>query len=642
MKKSILIIISILFTTNIFSQETLMTINDEKISINEFENIFYKNNEDIEITKEYLDEYIDLFINFKLKVKESKELGYDTLSSFVKELDGYKKQLSKPYLRDNNFNENLFNEALERIQFDINASHILIKIENNDAKSALNEALSIRNQIISKEISFADAAVKYSDDEYVLDSKGNLGYFTAFMMLYDFESVAYNSSIGEVSVPVKTQYGYHLILVNDKRKAVGERKVAHIMFKTGKGANTKKINESYKKASETYDLLTKGDKFVEVAERFSEDRSTAVKGGVLPSFGVGKMVREFEEATFSLKLPGDFSKPFQTPYGWHIVMLLEDNPVKLDDDLFLSVKQKIEKDSRSKLSNEFMITKLKDLYNIKIYKENFNFLRKIAVNEVSKSAWDNELLIDGDKKIFKIESKSYSLKELSDFIINNQKKNNDFDQLYIEFLNLSLLSYEESQLENKYPEFKNLLKEYKEGILLFDITNNNVWKKAVEDSAGLSNYFNENLSDYKWNERLDVSIFTCLNYNVSYKVRNQLYKLKRGLIKDIDVLNKINSSSPLNVQLVSGQFSKNENNIVDQIVWKKGISKSIKNDDGSYTVVFVHDILNARAKNLNETKGKVISDYQKFLDLTWIKILRAKYKVDLNKNLLYSLISQSF
>ena len=617
-----------------------MTINDEKISINEFENIFYKNNEDIEITKEYLDEYIDLFINFKLKVKESKELGYDTLSSFVKELDGYKKQLSKPYLRDNNFNENLFNEALERIQFDINASHILIKIENNDAKSALNEALSIRNQIISKEISFADAAVKYSDDEYVLDSKGNLGYFTAFMMLYDFESVAYNTSIGEVSVPVKTQYGYHLILVNDKRKAVGERKVAHIMFKTGKGANTKKINESYKKASETYDLLTKGDKFVEVAERFSEDRSTAVKGGVLPSFGVGKMVREFEEATFSLKLPGDFSKPFQTPYGWHIVMLLEDNPVKLDDDLFLSVKQKIEKDSRSKLSNEFMITKLKDLYNIKIYKENFNFLRKIAVKEVSKSAWDNELLIDGDKKIFKIESKSYSLKELSDFIINNQKKNNDFDQLYIEFLNLSLLSYEESQLENKYPEFKNLLKEYKEGILLFDITNNNVWKKAVEDSAGLSNYFNENLSDYKWNERLDVSIFTCLNYNVSYKVRNQLYKLKRGLIKDIDVLNKINSSSPLNVQLVSGQFSKNENNIVDQIVWKKGISKSIKNDDGSYTVVFVHDILNARAKNLNETKGKVISDYQKFLDLTWIKILRAKYKVDLNKNLLYSLISK--
>ena len=640
MKKSILIIISILFTTNIFSQETLMTINDEKISINEFENIFYKNNEDIEITKEYLDEYIDLFINFKLKVKESKELGYDTLSSFIKELDGYKKQLSKPYLRDNNFNENLFNEALERIQFDINASHILIKIENNDAKSALNEALSIRNQIISKEISFSDAAVKYSDDEYVLDSKGNLGYFTAFMMLYDFESVAYNSSIGEVSVPVKTQYGYHLILVNDKRKAVGERKVAHIMFKTGKGANTKKINESYKKASETYDLLTKGDKFVEVAERFSEDRSTAVKGGVLPSFGVGKMVREFEEATFSLKLPGDFSKPFQTPYGWHIVMLLEDNPVKLDDDLFLSVKQKIEKDSRSKLSNEFMITKLKDLYNIKIYKENFNFLRKIAVKEVSKSEWDNELLIDGDKKIFKIESKSYSLKELSDFIINNQKKNNDFDQLYIEFLNLSLLSYEESQLENKYPEFKNLLKEYKEGILLFDITNNNVWKKAVEDSAGLSNYFNENLSDYKWNERLDVSIFTCLNYNVSYKVRNQLYKLKRGLIKDIDVLNKINSSSPLNVQLVSGQFSKNENNIVDQIVWKKGISKSIKNDDGSYTVVFVYDILNAKAKNLNETKGKVISDYQKFLDLTWIKILRSKYKVELNKNLLYSLISK--
>ncbi|MGY8980330.1 MAG: peptidylprolyl isomerase, partial [Flavobacteriales bacterium] len=208
MKKSTIIIITILLaSTNIFSQETLMTINEEKISIDEFENIFYKNNEDIEITKEYLDEYIDLFINFKLKVKESKSLGYDTLPSFVKELDGYKKQLSKPYLRDNNFNENLFNEALERIQYDINASHILIKIDNDDSKTALNEALSIRNQIINKEISFSEAAVKFSDDEYVLDSKGNLGYFTAFMMLYDFESVAYNTPIGEVSIPVKTQYG---------------------------------------------------------------------------------------------------------------------------------------------------------------------------------------------------------------------------------------------------------------------------------------------------------------------------------------------------------------------------------------------------------------------------------------------------
>jgi len=641
MKKSTIIIITILLaSTNIFSQETLMTINEEKISIDEFENIFYKNNEDIEITKEYLDEYIDLFINFKLKVKESKSLGYDTLPSFVKELDGYKKQLSKPYLRDNNFNENLFNEALERIQYDINASHILIKIDNDDSKTALNEALSIRNQIINKEISFSEAAVKFSDDEYVLDSKGNLGYFTAFMMLYDFESVAYNTPIGEVSVPVKTQYGYHLILVNDKRKAVGERKVAHIMFKTGKGANTKKINEAFKKISETHDLLTKGDKFVEVAERFSEDRSTAVKGGVLPPFGVGKMVREFEEASFSLNSPGDFSEPFQTPYGWHIVMLLEDNLVTLDDDLFLSVKQKIEKDSRSKLSNEFMISKLKNLYNIKVYKENFDFLRKIAVKNVSNSTWDNSLLKDGERKIFTIESNPYTIKELSNFILNNQKKNNDFDQLYIEFLNSSLLSFEESQLENKYPEFKNLLKEYKEGILLFDITNNNVWKKAVEDSAGLSNYFNENLSNYKWNERLDVSIFTCLNYNISYKIRNQLYKLKRGIIKDVDILNKINSSSPLNVQLVSGQFSLNENDIIDKIDWKKGISKSIKNDDGSYTIVFVHDILNARAKNLNETKGKVISNYQKYLDSTWIKKLRSKYNVDLNKNLLYSLISK--
>ena len=458
------------------------------------------------------------------------------------------------------------------------------------------------------------------------------------MMVYDFESVAYSTPVGEISIPVKTQYGYHLILVNNKRKAVGERKVAHIMFKTGKGANAQKIDAAYKKISETYDLLSKGEKFAEVAERFSEDRSTAVKGGVLPPFGVGKMVKEFEEQAFSLNKLGSFSKPFRTEYGWHILMLLEDSPVSLNDELFLSVKQKIEKDSRSKLSNDVMINKLKELYDVKIFKENFNLMRRLAVKDVLKSSWDAKSLKSPNVILFRIESNDYLLSDFSSYLTSNQKKNNDFDLLYQQFLNESLLSFEESQLQSKYPEFKSLLNEYKEGILLFDITNKNVWKKAVEDTIGLGNYFNENILDYRWEERVDASIFTCLNFNIAFKVRNELYKLKRGSIKEVDILNKINSSSPLNLQLVNDKFAKGKNKYIDKVSWKEGISKNIKNSDGSYTIVFVKDILEPRSKNLNETKGKVISDYQKHLDSIWINMLKSKYTVSLNTQLLYSLI----
>jgi len=355
--KNYILLILLIFNLNTYSQDILLEIDNDQITLDEFSHIFNKNNENEEIDKAYLDEYVELFINFKLKVKEAKNLGFDTVPSFINELEGYRKQLAKPYLRDDNFNDELFDEALDRIQYDINANHILINIvdENND--EALNKIKDIRKQILNGNISFEEAAVKFSDDKSALENKGNLGYFTAFMMVYDFETAAYTTPIGEISQPVKTKYGYHILKVNEKRKAVGERKVAHIMFKTGKNAKPKKIQEAKDKIFETYELLKNGDRFAEVAERFSEDRSTAVKGGVLPPFGVGKMVSEFETKSFELQNLGDFSEPFQTDFGWHIVMLLEDNPVIMNDDLYLKVKTGIERDSRSKLSTDFMAKK---------------------------------------------------------------------------------------------------------------------------------------------------------------------------------------------------------------------------------------------------------------------------------------------
>ena len=636
--KNYILLILLIFNLNAYSQDVLLEIDNDQITLDEFSHIFNKNNENEEIDKAYLDEYVELFINFKLKVKEAKNLGFDTVPSFINELEGYRKQLAKPYLRDDNFNDELFDEALDRIQYDINANHILINIvdENND--EALNKIKDIRKQILNGNISFEEAAVKFSDDKSALDNKGNLGYFTAFMMVYDFETAAYTTPIGEISQPVKTKYGYHILKVNEKRKAVGERKVAHIMFKTGKNAKPKKIQEAKDKIFETYELLKNGDRFAEVAERFSEDRSTAVKGGVLPPFGVGKMVSEFETKSFELQNLGDFSEPFQTDFGWHIVMLLEDNPVIMNDDLYLKVKTGIERDSRSKLSAEFMAKKLKDQYKIKVYKENFNSLRRAAVKDVKNGIWDGKNALDLDNPLFKIESMTFYQNDFTDFILKNQKNNNNFDNLYLEFLDKSLFVFEETQLEKKYPEFKALLNEYKEGILLFDLTNKNVWKKAVDDSIGLADYFSRNIDKYKWEERVSASVYSCIDLSTAKKVKNLLYKLNRGNTDNETILEKVNKESPLNLEISTKYFSRGENEYIDNISWKKGISKDIKKDDGGYVIVNVMDVLPAGNMSLNDVKGKVISDYQKYLDDQWISQLRNKYKFSVNKELLYSLI----
>jgi|TARA_B110000438_G_scaffold227254_1_gene221662 peptidyl-prolyl cis-trans isomerase SurA len=638
MRKITLLILTVIININVYSQDNLLEIENESISLDEFNNIFNKNNDNQVIDKKYLDEYIELFINFKLKVREAKELGYDTLSTFVDELEGYRKQLAKPYLRDDQFNEEMFDEALERVQYDLNASHILININDENNDIALSRINNIRREIINNNISFEEAAVKYSDDKSAIENKGNLGYFTAFMMVYVFESAAYSTKVGSISQAVKTQYGYHLIKINDKRKAVGQRKVAHIMFKTGKSASKKKIDESNKKIFETYNLLKNGDPFAEVAERFSEDRSTAVKGGMLPMFGVGKMVPVFENIAFGLKNIGDFSEPFETDFGWHIVMLIEDYPVELNDDLYLKVKTGIEKDSRSKLSSEFMSKKLKELYTIKVFKQNFNSLRKLAVKDVSKSSWDGKNAINLKNPLFKIEGMTFNQDLFTEYILKNQKNNNDFDMLYLDFRDICLFKYEETQLENKYPEFKILLNEYREGILLFDLTNKNVWKKAVDDSLGLSKYFANNLNKYNWDKRVDASIYKCINLATAKKVKSLLYKLNRGNINNSEILDIINKESQLNLQIISNKFVKDDNDYIDSIDWKTGISKDIKDDDGSIVIVNITDVLEAGSMTLNEVKGKVISDYQKYLDNNWISYLRSKYKYSINKELLYTLI----
>ena len=630
------ILLFIIVSVNSFSQN-ILTINNEGVSLDEFKNIFYKNNHDEKIDQNYLDEYIQLFVNYKLKVKEAEALNMDTVSTFISELAGYKKQLAKPYMRNKEFDDNMIREAYDRMLKDVRASHILINIEEDD-KESYNKALSIRKDILEKKISFSDAAKKYSEDKSASYNGGDLGYFTAFMMVYDFESAAYNMKIGDISMPIRTKYGYHIIKVTDKRDAVGEVQVAHIMFKINQ-EDKNSINVAGQKINQVYERLKSGEEFSDVAERFSEDRSTAVNGGRLPPFGVGKMVPDFEEVAFGLLNVNDISIPFKTDFGWHIVKLIDKKPVSSLSVLKDDITNKISRDSRSDLSKSSLIAKLKKEYKIVNKVSVFSSLRRHAFVKVSNGTWSSDYENISDV-LFTIDTMLVRTQEFIDYILINQKSGSDFDVMYQEYVNQRLLDYEKNMLEYKYPEYKSLLKEYREGILLFDLTNKKVWKKAVEDTVGLQNYFNMNIQNYMWGDRVNATIYNCASGNISRSVKEYLFKKKLGIrVSEKDLLDKMNMENPLNLNIVSNKFSVNDNEYIDMVEWKKGLAKDIKLDNGSVILIDIYDVLDKEPKKINETRGKVISDYQNYLEQNWILELRKKYNISIDYSILYSLIN---
>ena len=641
MKKIGLSILCGVFAFAISAQD-LLTIDNQRISLDEFKNVFYKNNNNTELTKEYLDEYMQLFVNFKLKVKEADELGLDTIESFISELDGYRIQLAKPYLKNKEFDKNMLTEAYNRMKLDIKASHILIKVDENASLQQKNKAydkiLSIRSSILDSTISFIDAAKLHSDDKSALNNGGNLSYFTAFMMVYDFESAAYSTKIGEISMPVKTKYGYHIISVSDKRKAFGEVKVAHIMFKSNEGADDNKLKEAKDNIYKVAELLNDGEVFSDVAERFSEDRSTAVKGGNLPAFGVGKMVPEFESVAFGLKQVGDVSNPFRTQYGWHIITLLERKEIPEFELVKAELKTKIESDSRNELSKEALFTKLHKTYKVVNNPKVFTAFRKKTANAIALGKFKSSL--KDNSKLVSINGKGITVNSFVNYILSNQKSGNNIDQLYIDFINEELLAYEESQLEINYPEYKNLLQEYRDGILLFNLTNTKVWTKAVKDTIGLQNFYSENMSNYLWSDRVDATIYSSIDLATAKAVKRAIYKKHRGNLTDSKILTEINDNAPLSLQINSKNFVKGENKFIDSVDWKIGIAKDIKTKDGSYIIIDIKEVLSSGIKKLNETRGKVISDYQNALEKEWIAELLKKYNVSVNKDVLYTLITQ--
>ncbi|OGX84268.1 peptidylprolyl isomerase [Hymenobacter coccineus] len=505
------------------------TLGPVAVPASEFAYVYRKNNGTAADygTRASVAEYLELYTNFRLKVLEAERRGLDTTQAFKRELDGYRQQLAQPYLTEKSVTDQLVQEAYDRMGQEVSAAHILIRVAPDaapaDTLAAYQKVMALRQQVAGG-ADFGALAKQQSEDPSAKENGGSLGYFTALQMVYPFETAAYKTPVGQVSPPIRTRFGYHLIKVNDRRAAQGEIKVAHLMVRVNAHAPAADSLTAKKKIDELYARLRKGEGWDKLVAQFSEDAGSAANGGELPPFGTGRMIPSFEATAFRLQKPGEIAPPVQTPYGWHIIKLLERQPVPAFATMETTLKNKVAKDSRSELNRAAFLKRIR---------QEDQFLEIPAVKAQVLARADSSLVAgrfkyaapaaaaDAKKKkpgaadnsvLFTIKQQPYYAKDFLQYVAQNQRPRPGaqpafvMEQLYDQYVDQRLTDFEKNALDTKYEDYRMLAKEYRDGILLFQLMDEKVWSKAIEDSVGLKKFFAANQDKYQWGPRTQATV----------------------------------------------------------------------------------------------------------------------------------------
>ena len=618
--------------SQISNDDVLFSVGDEPILAQEFIRVYNKNLEIVQDeSQKDIDAYLNLFVNYKLKLQEAKSIGLDKKPSYLKELKGYQKQLSKKYLTESNVTEALIKEAYDRMSYEIKAQHILVRIEEyeKDTTAYYKKILNFKERFFKQGFESVKTSVHNGNTVFVED----LGYFSSFKMVYDFESAAYNTGVGEISDPFRTQYGYHVVKVLDKRKSQGEVTVGHIMISLNE-------NDSLAKAevriNELYKMLQQGQKFESLAQQFSEDKSSAKMGGKLKSFKTGQLASaEFEKVAFSLQNNGDISIPFKTSYGWHIVKLYNKTPLASYEQLKSDLEQQVKRDSRSKLISSAMSKKLRQNYKVPEAAVVLPNFLEFFDEEFFKNTWTLSESFEGSKQFIVIGNNQLVYSDFYNYL-NNSKRGlkvrqsvTDFvTTQYENFVNSEVLKYHEENLEFVNVDFANILNEYREGLLLFDLMEDKVWNAVKSDTAALHAFYESNKKDYLNPEKVKAILVTSPK-------KEFIKKAKKLLIenKTVEEIKQQINTSDQNILVTTGMLSKNTNIIPEDFLMKIGLSDIYKWNK-AYHIVMVTEVLPESIKTFEDAKGLVISDYQIIYEKNWMEVLSKKYKVSVNKEVL--------
>ncbi len=651
MNKFILLTFTLILGSTALSQDdaVIMTIDDKKITKTEFLQIYLKNNNAPKYDKESLDEYVELFTKFKLKVAEAEDLGYDTIPKLVKELRGYTKQLALPYLVDSLKTEALVKEAYTRTANEVRASHILMKVDPKaspaDTLLAWNKIIALKERIEGGE-DFGAVAKKSSQDPSAINNEGDLGFFTAFQMVYQFEDKAYNTEVGKISMPFRTRFGYHILKVDEKRAARGSIETAHIMVAARESEGQPAMADARKKIDEIYELLNKGGNFEELVKKFSDDPSSVDKQGKLPTFGTGtttRMVPAFEDAAFKLKNDGDYSMPVKTDYGFHIVKRLNWTEVPGFETLEENLSSRVAKDERSKQTQNSFVAKMKTEYK---FKDKSKKGLKWFYENVDSTYFEGKFSADQvikNKPLFTMDKKKFNSRGFAQFLQENQRGIRDIgsinvliDNQYKIWEKKTILDYEESKLTGKYPDFKALVTEYHDGILLYEVMSDLVWNKAMKDTTGLKAFHAEYKTEYVWGTRLDSDVFECYSAEAAKTVYGLLTSEGADSLEVVEIVGLVNVESELNVRHRNSKFDTSKIRYLTDQKLNLGVNK-VYEYDGKFYVIRVAEILEPSQKEFSEAKGAITSDYQNYLEQEWLKELRTKHTVNINKEALYSI-----
>jgi peptidyl-prolyl cis-trans isomerase SurA len=610
------------------ADRVLFSVDNKDILTSEFLYLYHKNNQGKpdEYKEDKIREYLDLVIAFKLKVAEAHLMGIDTTQAFIKEFTTYRDELKKPYVASADELGKLVKEVYERMHEEVQAAHILVNVVADaapkDTLAAWQKIQSIRDRAVKGE-DFGKLAAELSDDPSAKQNAGMLGYFTAMQMVYQFEDAAFKTKVGEISQPVRTRFGYHIIKVYDRRPASGEVEVSHILIN---GTDLKSKN----KAFEVYEQLKGGRNWNDLAKEYSADANTKDRGGKLPPFGVGALpaVPEFEAMAFSLQNPGDISDPFASKVGWHIMRLERKIPVPSFADAEPVLKRRVGRDERLQISQTAQLNRRKAEFG---FVENTEVKKKLENNVDTTHLQE---VVNNDQTLFTISNKVVTVGEFKKYV-NGHKRSSAlsplayFNQLYNQFIDVNIGEAEDAKLQQTNADYRNLVREYKEGIMFFSIMEKEVWNKGSADTVGQRTYYEAHRDKYQAGDRVNARIYSTADKSFLKAVSE---KAAKGDTIPAPDMKKFKSVTGFRA------YGKGENKIIDMVTWSIGLHEA--EADGMYYLVEIERLIPPGVKSFQEARASVISDYQEEIEKKWLENLRKKHTVKINKKNVKAVVQQ--
>lgn len=609
-----------------------MTVDGQSVYASEFKRVYNKNLDLVaDNGQEGIDSYMQLFKNYKLKLAAAHELGLEERADLKKELEGYKNQLAENLMMDSPVTDELVQEAYSHMINEVKASHIMVAVSANsrpaDTLNAYKKIKEIRQKLVNG-ADFEKLARAESEDPSVATNGGDLGWFSAFKMVYPFEKAAYSTPVGEISAIVRSDFGYHVLKTTAKRKSRGEVEAAHIMLALNKKEG---VNDQERRIWEIYQKLQQGESFDILARKYSEDTKTAKRGGVLDPFAAGGLSSPvFEEEAFALENPGDISKPFKSAVGWHIVKLIAKHPIDSLENLRPLIEDKIKSDSRSRLLEKALDQKLqKELHPW----ENDTILAQIGKEfALAQRKKDQSplLIVQGD---------TVTVAKFANFLANDRWfapiQKTDTVALksgYNRFKATVLRNYYKEHLAETNEEYAQITKEYREGILLFALMEEKIWNPAKEDSVGLSQFFEKHREDYIRPEKYEVLV---VNSNDLASAKEARKLLKKGSSNQA-IKDGLNQNGEVHVFFTKAMVTQDDTLLPKDYRVKKGVSKIYKSAK-EYAVIDLKNVVAAQNMNLDDVRGQVIGDYQRDLEDKWLKELQKEHSLEVNKTVFESL-----